>query len=82
MKEEIKVVCPKCGSKLMLIREIDWDNLVTYCHPLCTNTLCCWTTRRTFDTAEQAKQYIKDLEIIRLNDEGHALLDLLRLREK
>lgn len=79
MDKDIK--CLKCGSKIMLIREVDWDNCVTYCRPLCTNTFCGWTTKRTFDNAEQMEQYIEDLKAKGFKNKRDCLLDFIGKEE-
>lgn len=55
MNETIK--CPKCGNKISIITETNWDNLTTYLYPICIK--CKWTTKKVFNTEEQISEYIK-----------------------
>lgn len=49
--------CPKCGSEIRIIEELNWDNLDAYLYPVCDN--CKWTTKEAFYNILQIKEYLK-----------------------
>ena len=57
MKE--KLFCPRCKSELNIVRNTDWDSLVTSYYPLCPE--CGWTTKEQNDTEEQVVAYLEDV---------------------
>ena len=51
--------CPKCSKPIEIVRETDWDNLVTYMWLHCF--YCGWHSEQPFTNKAQINNFLKEI---------------------